>query len=66
VDILSTIDHYELSQVSDALAIKKYKAGDVIINQGDQGDVFYILEEGVAFASRVFNEKGNYRLIYVK
>jgi cAMP-dependent protein kinase regulator len=58
VDILSTIDHYELSQVSDALIIHKYKKGDKIISQGDQGDVFYILEEGTAYASRIFNEKG--------
>jgi len=58
VDILSTIDNYEILQVSDALSIKKFKKGEKIITQGEQGDVFYILEEGTAFASKVFNEQG--------
>jgi cAMP-dependent protein kinase regulator len=52
VGILSTIDSYELGQISDALKTQKFKAGEKIINQGDEGDVFYILEEGTAHATK--------------
>jgi len=48
------------------LTIHKVKKGDKIINQGDQGDVFYILEEGTAYASRVFNEKGKIIIYNIK
>lgn len=34
------------NQVIDAVEEVKYKAGDVIIKQGDAGDRFYLLEEG--------------------
>jgi len=33
--------------------ISKYKQGDFIIKQNDEGDSFFILEEGEAYASKV-------------
>jgi len=71
VDLLQTIDPYELSQISDALQVRKVNAGQNIIKQNETGDKFYILEEGEAYAEKVFNEgeetkrvldykKGNY------
>jgi cAMP-dependent protein kinase regulator len=56
VDILQTIDPYELSQISDALQTKKVKAGEEIIKQNDPGNEFYIIEEGEAFASKIFED----------
>ena len=50
VDILSTMDKYEISQVSEALKRCTFNAGDFIIRQGEVGDVFYIIEEGEATA----------------
>jgi len=60
-----------LSQISDALQIRKVIAGEYIIKQNEAGDKFYILEEGETYVEKVFNEgepakkvlnykKGNY------
>ena len=55
VPILSTIDHYELGQICDAVNSAKAKKGDYIIKQGEKGDKFYILDEGEAYAAKIFN-----------
>jgi cAMP-dependent protein kinase regulator len=55
VPILSTIDNYELGQICDAVNSAKAKKGDYIIKQGEKGDKFYILDEGEAYAAKVFN-----------
>ena len=57
VEILKSIDPYELGQICDALKACNYKKGDNIIKQGEQGNVFYILDEGHCHAEKVF-EKG--------
>lgn len=46
VDILKTLNHYELSTLSDLMQAELVEDGDVIMKQGDAGDKFYILEEG--------------------
>ena len=56
VELLKTIDPYELGQICDALKTQNFKKGDYIIKQGDRGDVFYILDEGSAHAEKVFEE----------
>jgi cAMP-dependent protein kinase regulator len=56
VDILKQMEPYELSQICDALVVKKVNAGDNIITQGDDGNDFYVVEEGEAYATKVFNE----------
>ena len=57
VEILKSIDPYELGQICDALKTENFQKGESIIKQGDKGDVFYILDEGSAHAEKVF-EKG--------
>jgi cAMP-dependent protein kinase regulator len=52
VDILSTIDSYELTQICDALKETTYLKKDFIIKEGDYGDIFYILEEGKCKATK--------------
>ena len=52
VEILSTIEPYELMQISDALKTASFKKGDYIIKEGEMGDVFYILEEGECEATK--------------
>lgn len=37
--------------MADAIKETKYAKGETIINQGDQGDVFYILVQGDAIAT---------------
>ena len=56
VEILKSIDPYELGQICDALKSITYKAGETIIKQNDTGDIFYILDEGKAHAEKVFEE----------
>ena len=54
VEILKSIDPYELGQICDALKTKTFTKGETIIKQGDKGDVFFILDEGKAHAEKVF------------
>jgi len=56
VEILKSIDPYELGQICDALKTQNFNKGDFIIKQGDRGDIFYILDEGKAHAEKVFDE----------
>ncbi len=51
VEILSTIDPYELMQISDALRTANFSKGEYVIKQGEMGDVFYIIEDGEAAAT---------------
>lgn len=48
VPLLSTLTPYERSKIADALETKKYPAGTTIIQEGDVGESFYILEVGEA------------------
>jgi cAMP-dependent protein kinase regulator len=50
VPILANLGDYELSQIADALKSEEYESDQVIVKQGDTGNVFYILEEGTAKA----------------
>ena len=56
VEILKSIDPYELGQICDALKTENFEKGEAIIKQGDRGDIFYILDEGSAHAEKVFEE----------
>ena len=56
VDILSSVEDYEVGQIADALQTKKVKAHDYIIKQGEEGNEFYILDEGTAYATKVTEE----------
>lgn len=50
VPLLSSMDSYERSQLADALRVSTVSDGTVIVTQGEDGDKFYILEEGAATA----------------
>lgn len=52
VEILSTMEPYELMQICDALKSITYKKGDYIIKEGEMGDIFYILEAGECDATK--------------
>jgi cAMP-dependent protein kinase regulator len=56
VEILKSIDPYELGQICDALKTQNFSKGEFIIRQGDRGDVFYILDEGKAHAEKIFEQ----------
>lgn len=56
VDLLDDMDPYERSQLADALASVKFEAGAYIIKEGEEGNSFYIIEEGEAVATKIIKE----------
>lgn len=48
VPLLQSLTTYERSKIADALEGQRYKAGDVIIREGDPGQEFFLLESGEA------------------
>lgn len=50
VPLLKAMQAYERSQIADALKIQEFAAGQTVIEQGDIGNQFYILESGTAEA----------------
>jgi len=66
VEILSTVDGYELTQICDALRVCSYRSGEYIIKEGEMGDVFYIIEEGNATALKTIEPGINFCLILRK
>lgn len=55
VSLLSTMDAYERSQICDALKSESYKKGDTVVKQNEEGDKFYIVEEGTLVATKEVN-----------
>lgn len=54
VEILSEVDAFEIGQIADALRSSSYSKGEFIIREGELGDVFYIIENGNAAATKSF------------
>lgn len=54
VPLLQTIDAYERTSMCDALESETVAAGINIVNQGEKGDKFYILEEGEAVCFKTY------------
>lgn len=52
VELLKSMDHYERSKLANVIKEKVYKPNDKIINQGDEGDTFYIIISGEAYATK--------------
>eukprot|EP00747_Dinoflagellata_sp_TGD_P183336 gnl/TRDRNA2_/TRDRNA2_38140_c0_seq2.p1 gnl/TRDRNA2_/TRDRNA2_38140_c0~~gnl/TRDRNA2_/TRDRNA2_38140_c0_seq2.p1 ORF type:complete len:404 (+),score=140.68 gnl/TRDRNA2_/TRDRNA2_38140_c0_seq2:101-1312(+) len=50
VPIFAAMDAYERSQLADALRSESCSDGKEVIKQGEQGDKFFIIEEGEAVA----------------
>ena len=70
VDVLKTIEFFkvfeeiELGKIYDAMKVVYVPAGNKIVNQGEQSDVFYVVDEGKAFEKNkdviITYEKGGY------
>lgn len=50
VEILHDLDPYERGNLCDALTSEVYEPGQTIIRIGEQGDKFYLVEEGEGVA----------------
>lgn len=46
VPLLENLNHYERAKLSDLLKHDVWQAGEEVISEGDEGDKFYLLEEG--------------------
>ena len=46
VDIFSNMDKYDKLSLLDGLKVVWFDKGDIIVREGDIGDLFYIVEEG--------------------
>lgn len=53
MEILKDINSYELSQICDALKTTYVEAGTKIITESEDGDNFYIVAEGEAYAEKI-------------
>lgn len=70
VDILKPLNQFELSRLSDCLQNEFFDVDDVVCRQSEEGDQFYILEEGSCSAFidgprgekevKVYKERGEY------
>lgn len=49
------MDAYERSKLADAFKDIHFQPGDFIIKEGDEGDSFYIIEDGEAIATKTLN-----------
>nr|AAC47268.1 44 kDa regulatory subunit of cAMP-dependent protein kinase [Paramecium tetraurelia] len=54
--MFSALDEHELAIVIDAMEEKKFKAGDFVIKQGDDGDVLYVVDQGQLDCFKVFKK----------
>jgi cAMP-dependent protein kinase regulator len=67
VEVLSTIDSYERSQLADLIKPVTVKAGEVIIKEGTRGDMMYFIEEGEAEATKIIRaEDGPQKVFHYK
>jgi len=62
VPILQTLTEMEIMTLADSLAEEKFKDGDVVCAQGEEGEYFYIIKEGGAVCSQV-DAEGNDRTV---
>jgi len=60
VPILETLYKYEKLTIADSLKAAEFKKGDVVMKEGEQGDMFYIIESGsVEFSKEDGGKMGN-------
>ncbi|CAD8135563.1 unnamed protein product [Paramecium pentaurelia] len=52
IELLSMMDPYERSHVADAIKSASFQKGEYIIREGEQGDIFYMIEEGNLIATK--------------
>uniref|UniRef100_A0A7S4QXH1 Cyclic nucleotide-binding domain-containing protein n=1 Tax=Alexandrium monilatum TaxID=311494 RepID=A0A7S4QXH1_9DINO len=57
IEIFAHMTKYELARLSDMLETELFEAGEDIVKQGDEGNYFYIIEDGEARAY-INGEKG--------
>jgi cAMP-dependent protein kinase regulator len=55
--MFNTLDENELNTVILAFIEKRFKEGEAVITQGEQGDVLYLIEKGELDCFKTFNKE---------
>lgn len=55
--LFNSLEENELNTVINAFDEKKFKAGEAVINQGEQGDCLYLVEQGNLDCYKTFNKE---------
>ena len=66
VKILETMEPYERSVLSDAFVEEYFKTGDYIIREGEEGNKFYLIEEGTLVATKGKGEEEKELKVYTR
>mmetsp|Transcript_3782 Transcript_3782/g.3230 ORF Transcript_3782/g.3230 Transcript_3782/m.3230 type:complete len:212 (-) Transcript_3782:349-984(-) len=64
IELLSTMDPYERTKLGDVVKVEKYSKGDFVIKEGEEGDIFYMIEEGHAVATKTLQGKSEPEVVY--
>ena len=59
VPILQTLTEMEMMAFADALQEEEYQDGQVVCNEGEDGDYFYIIKDGIALCSQIARNKNH-------
>jgi cAMP-dependent protein kinase regulator len=59
VPILQTLTEMEMMAFADALLEEEYQDGEVVCNEGEDGDYFYIIKDGIALCSQIARNKNH-------
>lgn len=62
VEILAELENYERAKICDCLKTEKFKKGDYVIRENEDGDRFYFVQKGTADALK--NENGTEKIVY--
>jgi cAMP-dependent protein kinase regulator len=52
VEVFKTLDPYERSKLGDAVKEQKFNKDDMIIREGEEGNMFYLISEGTCTATK--------------
>ena len=55
VSLFSSLNDHQRSQIADSLKTEKVHQDDIVVRQGEEGDKFYIVEEGTLVALKSVN-----------
>lgn len=70
IDLLKVLNHFELAKLADCMSSELFDDDEVIIQQGDEGDRFFVVEDGCCDAYihgengemkvKTYSERGSY------
>ena len=64
--MFNALDDAQLEIVIDAMDSKLFELGDKVINQGDEGQELYVVEEGSLSCFKIFVRLKNFTKLFLK